>query len=91
MEPKGTQIEPRSLQKHQLRNRFEKIEVLMDSWDTKRDPFLSNSIKTFTKNNSQKRSPQNIEFDAKGCQNGAKNRCPNSSKINAKIGNETNH
>ena len=44
-EPKGSQSKPRNFQKHQLRNRFEKIEVLTVSRDKKRKPFLSKSIK----------------------------------------------
>ena len=36
------------------------------------EPFLiKNQYKINPKANQQKRSPQNIEFDAKGCQNGA--------------------
>ena len=87
MEPKGKQIEPRNPQKHYLRNKFEKLEVLMDSWDTKREPFLQTSIKTSTKNHSKQRSPQNMESDAKWVPKWCPNQCPNSLKINAKIGN----
>ena len=43
-----------------------------------------NSIQTII----SKRSPQNIEFDAKWGPNMEPNRCPNPSKINAKTANE---
>ncbi len=43
-DPEGSQSEPGNFQKHQLRNRFENVEILTDSWDKKRDPFLSKSI-----------------------------------------------
>jgi hypothetical protein len=40
------------------------------------------------KKSSKKRSPQNMKFDAKGIPKCSQNRCQNSSKINAKTGNE---
>ena len=61
-EPKGSQSEPRNLQEHQLRNRFEKVKALTDPQDKKREPFLSKSIKKYY----PKRSPENMQFDAKG-------------------------
>ena len=62
----------------------------MDSWDTKGKPFLPKSIKTSTKNHLKHFFPQNIEFDTKGVPKWCQNPCPNSLKINAKIGNEKN-
>ena len=43
------------------------------------------SIQTIIK----KRSPRNMEFDAKGVPNWSQHRCQHSSKTNAKTGNET--
>ena len=85
MEPKVSQIEPRNLQKHQLRNRFKKLGVLNDSRDKKREFFYQNVSTNHIKNHFEKRSPQHMEFDAKGVPKWCQNRCPNSSKINAKI------
>ena len=40
---------------------------------------------------SKKRSPKNIEFDAKGVPKWSRNRYQNLSKINAQTGNEKDH
>ena len=46
--------------------------------------FDQKSITNRFNKSSNKRSPKNMEFDAKGVPKGSRNRCQNSSKINAK-------
>ena len=50
--------------------------------------FDQNSIKIPSPKATGNQSPQNIEFDAKVVPKWNQNRCPKSSKINAKTGNE---
>ena len=88
MEPKGSQSEPSNFQKHQLRNRVEQIQVLKDSQDAFWKAFLFKSINKSHQKSYQKRSPQNMEFDAEGEPKWYQNRCQNSSTINAKTGNK---
>jgi hypothetical protein len=57
-------------------------------WLTFRNQFGAKSINKRFKQSSNKRSPQNMEFDAKGITKRNQKRCPNSLKINAKTCNE---
>ena len=56
------------------------------------DPFLIKSRLTIDQQNHQKNDdPKNTEFDTKGMPTWIQHRCPISSKIIAKTGNEKDH
>ena len=72
MEPKGSQSEPRNVQKPHLRNRVEKVTKRCgtgaDFWKT----CCVKINKELYQESIKKRSPKNIDLMPKGCQNGAK-------------------
>ena len=91
---KGTKMKPKwanQLSKTSIAEQIRKS-IGLDAFPGQEEGVvLSKSINKLITNHSQKRSPQNMEFDTKGMPKWCPNRCQNSSKIDAQIGNEKNH
>ena len=76
--PKGSQSEPRSFQKHHLRNRVEKVRKKEDSGYCSPEPFLIKIDTSTIQKNIQNTIIKNMEINAKGMHKWSQNRCQKS-------------